>query len=491
MDLQNAILRAGIAVAACTGVAFGANVETPALSIKDAAASMGNGGINDRDLQGDHDGDDYEPTGPSAPLIWDNGAPDNLEGNPSQTQQVMGMQYDARVADDFILRSCRWHRIKEIRLTMAVTANTLEPSAFLEIYDDCNGLPGDVIYTYSPVEINILGPNSAFAGFNDVEFVFQTDLFLLGSLDGCDRLWLSPVGDTADGLYYWLTSNSTNTQHIQGRQGHFKSALDNYPNWTPIDELICCPSCSDYNFQLYGYICDILKDQSNFDLDGFESIKFPNNILFGARSIDNFQINPVKDADCSPVTEICRLEAWVATNCETDRGFAEIYLNDCEHPSGTPIVTLEDPIVEQVFDDSGDPLFYDGLPVYKYTWECTGVQLEKGKNYWLSVVNVGVGIDKRSVWLFREKLGECTDIWITEGKYKNGFIGVEDFTPVSDPALAGEERDFAFKIWTNEVVAGNGADVQPSTFHPADISKDRSVDVLDLNILLGNWGLSY
>ncbi len=46
-----------------------------------------------------------------------------------------------------------------------------------------------------------------------------------------------------------------------------------------------------------------------------------------ARAADNFQIT-----GDDPV-ELCRVEAWMATNCPLDKVFLEIYENDCDCPA--------------------------------------------------------------------------------------------------------------------------------------------------------------
>ena len=58
---------------------------------------------------------------------------------------------------------------------------------------------------------------------------------------------------------------------------------------------------------------------------------YPDTQLSGAsvdtaRAADNFQIGPY-----GPV-ELCRVEAWMATNCPLDKVYLEIYENDCDCP---------------------------------------------------------------------------------------------------------------------------------------------------------------
>lgn len=413
----------------------------------------------------------FGPNGAEADCWWDNGAPDGVNAQASQT---LG-NFNARTADDFILEAGKWHLVKDIRVCMAVSVNVVLPDTALEIYADCNGRPDTLNATIpnDPLQTRVISQGAPYAGFNLVEFVYPVPRFILGDLSGCDRVWISPYG-IGTGTYFWATANRG---IIQGVQGHFRASALGYPDWTPVSDIVNFAYCTDFCFRVCGCVAHTIKDQCAYDLDGLESIKFPNIEIDGARAADNFQISSHQTA-----VEVCRLEAYLATNCDPTRVFAEIYTNNCDLPGGV-LYTLRDPLVILI-----DGVFFDGLQVYCFRFDCpSGIILQGGNNYWLSLAATSSGgIFDRAVFLFHTKNDQCDDIHISEGVYRNSFAGFDAFTPVSHEDLANEAREFAFCLYARPVACPAAA--EPGRLVPGDTNLDGSVNFNDILDVLRNWG---
>jgi len=206
-----------------------------------------------------------------------------------------------------------------------------------------------------------------------------------------------------------------------------------------------CPGiCTDFCFTINGHLCCLAKNNVPYDpTGGAKSLQLKGATIDTARAVDNFQIGPYNDVN------LCRIEAWVATNCPVDKFFFEIYANDCNMP-GTKLYTYDvegSPIAEALTG-----VFYNGVQVYHLTWAeiCPPIVLNPGRDYWLSIVGRGNGsILDKAYWMYLQQ-GSC-NINITEGKVKDPYVaGLEDFTFVSE-ATSGPPRDFAFMLWTHEL----------------------------------------
>ncbi len=418
---------------------------------------------------------------------WLNGAADNFGAMQSQT---LG-GFTSRVADDYILESGRWHLINQFKVQMLVQTQIVTPTVALEIYTDNNGKPGTLAATLNdPTKItgNNLGPSVAFPGFNLVEFTFTVDpsTFATGLFDGCTRIWISPYG-IGGGTYFWATANTSNdpaVRRIQGLQGQFLAPAYGYNAWTDVGSTVNFTACSDFAFKVCGDVCYTIKDQGDFDLAGLSSIQFPNININGARAADNFQISNVEGA-----VNLCRVEGYLATNCDPTRVFGEIYANECEAP-GAIIQVLTNPKVIPTGQS------YNGVPVYLFQFDNPGVTLQGGRNYWFSMAAVSGGsINDRAYFLFKRLLNLPTDIYLTEGVYRNGFAipPVLTFKPVSTinaPAIS-PKRDFAFRVF-GSVIGSNPSAPPAGGAQPTlagDLNGDGVVDFFDLSIMLANYGM--
>ncbi len=392
--------------------------------------------------------------------IWSNGDLDGVSGLASQ-------QSLAETADDFVLEEGAYYQIDKVELVMAVLPNG-PVEAQLRFFEDCNGKPGLQLASYPSTEAINIGTNPNFPGLTFYRFIFNDlGIFQAGGV----RLWVSPLG-SANGLYFWLTGNNG---IIQGGPGQYRSAGYGYPDWTSVDDLCsqCFGICTDFNFRVCGKACWLNHDSSDYSPDGFPSQGFPGLPIYLSNSFDNFQIPP------GEIVSVCRLEAWLATNCDPNRVYIELYENDCDSPSGIPLkldrFTPGWQTPELVMDN-GAPCLVQGLPVYKFVIECPGIELRDGQNYWLTVALHWFGSPhEHAIWLFGPE-GDCEDlvddaalgggaeylIQITEGRYRSDFLGVPYYAPISevlndDPQSVGftestllDRRDFAFRLWTSK-----------------------------------------
>jgi len=374
---------------------------------------------------------EVEPPPMEDGCFWNNGG---VGDNGLQSQVVDG--FSALVADDFLVKHGQSCWIDHFEVCFAVFGADI-PEFSLSIHDDCNGKPGELVRgPFIGVGTNE-GPIPEWPGFSKYRVRFDAALFEAGYR----RLWLVPRG-LGKGLYYWLTANSP---IVQGVQGQYRSAAYGVPDWTDTDDLgPNFEECTDFNFRVCGKCCWLLQDNGDFDSSGLPSLALAGGAVFGSRSVDNFQVPPGEDV------EVCRIEAWLATNCDPARAFFEIYKNDCDSPVKPAAITVTGLHAERALDGSQQPLTVGGLPVYRLTATCPGVRLSGGRDYWLAIGAVGVGTPhERAVWLFKRKDG-C-HINIIEGQFKNAFqSGFQSFTPVSHPGLAGEPRDFAFRLFVAE-----------------------------------------
>ena len=420
-----------------------------------------------------------EPEIEEIPFPWFNGLPNGAAAY--QSQAADGFQ--ALLADDFVFPECDFISAETVVAFMAVHKDeppTPEDFSLL-VLSDCDGKTGDPLIGRTATTVSLIDGDDLeslpvevnpdlYPGFDLYEVIFEIDSVCGSELcDGttpdpannlCEaggRYWLSVFG-VGEGLYYWPTAAAGGPGEVQGRQAQFRSDAYGPADWRSLGECPCDPVCSDLAFAILGEVCELLEDQHEVseDLDGLPAIKFPNTQLGEVRALDNFQVLPRVNKD------ICRLELYFLTNCR--RFVVELFRNRCEEPFGPAVLTLEidetdgdptddDGVVCVLEEDAGGP----GLDLVRLVFEdipATAFRLEQGlqpsRNYWISAYAVGTGsINDRGVWLFHESPEACEEIGITEGLYENPFLGLDGLTPVSDPLLAGDARDFAFRLYTS------------------------------------------
>jgi hypothetical protein len=408
---------------------------------------------------------------------WDNGPCDDVTAMQSQYNATTGKQQC--VADDYVLKAGLYYYYDSISFDFYVdkitSASTAGPSWSLDLYKDCNGKPaGAPVASYTAHSKLDQGPSTKFANYNKWTVTFTNiNRYEAGHESDCvtaKRYWLSPKG-LGSGLYFWRSANNGT---IQGAVSMYKNNFTpgGVPDWTETFNVCCQPVCTDFCFNIDGLVCCLLHDNSKYELTGLSSLQ-GNIIDFGTRAADNFQVPP---GGCC--VDICRIEAWVATNCDITKIFGEIYDNDCNCPdtgSNQPIHTLIDPIVTA----TGEVTVTDGIPIYHVLWHDPGICLEPGRNYWFSAIARGSGqIFEVAYFLFKDHNLPCP-ILISEGKYKNCWVGPLDWTSTSDPLVYGFARDFAFRVYVKAPTCQAGSDV--GTGCPSDYNGDGFVNGIDFD----------
>ncbi|MEQ8770491.1 MAG: hypothetical protein RIB60_08285 [Phycisphaerales bacterium] len=377
--------------------------------------------------------------------LWYNGQPDRKVAYLSTVNDHVS----SVVADDCWLKEGMFYKADYVYVQMAITEGYL-PNTQLRIMPDCDGKPDDSMITYiEQFDYTVIDamPSGELEGFVIYEICYYLDAFIQGE----DLAWLAPVHDDVDrdmdpttvegGYGFWLSATKG---IVQGREAHVDAPAFGLPAWTPASDEICCGACTDMYLRVEGECCWRVLDQDRADLSSTGGL-YANTLSQNApwvRSFDDFQLaDPCKEVDAWCV---CRIEATVATNCDIETVFAEIYTNDCDAPTVRDAGLLYTLTPTRVIDLHTQ---VNGLPVYRFVFECPDdVVLLDGRNYWLSVFSEqGFAAGKRHVWLFEER--EACNIRLNEARYWNPAIGFDPPTPVSDPDLHGAPRGHAFSVW--------------------------------------------
>ncbi len=373
---------------------------------------------------------------------WYNGEPDYLTYVQSQDS---GGIVDFRVADDCLFLAGDSFYLREVRLVMGLhLPDGLSPEVRLEIFDDCDGQPGELVqvieeFAFTPLG---LGPDGEMELYE-----FRFPLSTMQSSEVSVRRWISPVGEGA-GAYFWISSNEG---RVQGRQTKVISAGCDTPGvWLDGDRLRCFPFCSDMNFEITGDCCKPVLEETNYAHEGLPS---QNLAPAGPRAGDDFQIPP-GDKDRA----ICSIEVWMATNCDPSKSILRLYPNECEIIAGDPIAELIDPEVHELVDT----VVYRNvaLPVYRLVWRNPELVLIPGRNYWVvPIVDSSFAATDHALFLFTDD--EPCQININEGLFRNPLKGFPEWTPTSHREIGAERRDFAMRIWlrTIDCTEGQGDDL--------------------------------
>ncbi len=368
-----------------------------------------------------------QPVGPEP--LWDNGLDDRAVAYLS-TSNAHG---DTRVADDCWLKEGMFYQIDSVKVRMALT-DGVEPDTKLDSYKDCDGRPEHniVLNTYLQTGAVIVdpAPTGDLEGMVVWEITYAIDAFVQGE----DLAWLSPV-HYGDGRAFWLSAGNG---VIQGSQAQYRETLAG--QWHDVSTTLCCGVCTDMYLIVDGECCWRVLDQDTYALAGLDNPAYAQNAPW-ARTLDDFQLSD--SCGDSADWELCRIEAYFATNCDISTIYGEVYRNDCDAPSGitTPLHRLMPISVEP----TGDVV--SSLPVYKVTFRPDNATLASGQNYWFSVFSEqGFAAGKRSVWLFNGP-ANC-DIRINEAMYSNPVIGIDPPQGISELSFGpAAQRDMAFSVW--------------------------------------------
>lgn len=391
--------------------------------------------------------------------LWNNGAFNNQNGNSSEEGTMIP---SSRTVDDFSLCFGEVHKITQICGTVITNAST--PNVKLEVYADCDGVPGALIATYEEgifTQTGTVGAGAAAATVYDVCFDINS------WFDG-GRYWVSFVGvgdGTMHDRYWWGASAATNP--LKGAKAKFMSSYFGIMNWTDVDQ--CCSDCVNYVFRVCGESCKIIYNNA----DGIEMTGSPSEqdtSALSSRTVDNVSITTEHDID------VCYVRAYIYTNCPTFTGKLDLFSDDCDEPSMTATTTFD---ASNVID-TGTTAMFDGVSMTLYCLEfkIDGLSLTAGTNYWFSAYARGTGwFGTRSYWAYGSNLDSSCPIYISPARFK--ALWDEEYTTLAS--------DMALLIAGNE--PGTGTPVVVETM-PGDTNGDNVVDFADLNAVLVHFGMS-
>ncbi len=394
----------------------------------------------------------------SCTCFWDNGGFDDWNGQGS----AQGAAFTARCADDFFLPECGIYRLDSMAAVMLVDSAG-PPSAFLELYADCNGRPSED--PFGVFEMTTAVQIGEFIGGLEIwEFTFDTSECNLRG--GC-IYWASPVGigdGSFEDVYYFATTTAPNGG-VQLNQGHFTKpqGFVQYHDWTPVE--VTNVKKRDFAFAVCTTMCDILCDNGQADLTRSLHKNVSANLPH-FRAADNFALAPCTD------WYIDMIEVCVLTSCECASIHLEVYGTDpiTMLPTGDPLFSASDP---KVFDLGYSTVDNTGVTVNAKRLQFganldLGQVLEGGKTYWVSIVEGGTlsGTDRLYFcYAFKcEKPADC-QIKITEAAfYKPVFA---EWRPYSDFVSNGEDpNELAFTVCGRPAIVDVGADVPNLNPHP-------------------------
>jgi hypothetical protein len=452
---------------------------------------------------------------------WYNGA---FNGTTGQASHLGGaLPNGAKAADDFYLVEGFVYDLKTFTATLLTTTTPglVRPKA--EIWSECNGCPGQLLYTFdNPVVVEtglIAGP--AFDGrpLRIVHATFDVSREAVMAnrnvvLHG-GNYWLSVYG-RSDGLgptmqMYDVTYWGTTTGFGGGVQGQPAYKIDGLPTpnynqfsfpagcgpnaWhSVVDD--CCVGCTDLNFQFCTTACKVLVDngtarrQVALEPVGSTSEFAPASFSAAeTRSADDFVLPGCENF------RICYVEACILTNCPTFDGVFEVYANDCDKPSyalhGVP---LAGQFVATKIIPLGFNALMDGRTVtaYKLEFHDLPLTLAGGRQYWISAgVRYTFSITERAYFCYNADCARTCLIRWNQGRVLTATT-LDDYSRIhgcNSPVLcngwAKVASDFSF------LIAGDGLTTPgPIVSTPscaADFNRDGSLNVSDVFDYLSAW----
>lgn len=418
-------------------------------------------------------------------LVWDNGPKDNITAVVSQ--ENIRNTPDSAAADDCFLQKGFIYRLDSFCGIMITNdcppddgGSWDNPDAVLNVYSDCDGCPDELLESYYDPSYEILG-DAPFGAPGQFKFVlFTFDLNKL-TVEGGERKWFSLVGigDQEPGeTYFWASANNGT---VQGAIAKLRAPyIFGNNDWNEVGPNLNGP-CTDLFMQLKGEKCSCLCDNTPKATDC--GAKIINSTTFGSKSADNFQLAPCKSFD------ICKIEAYIATNCDVTRATLEVYGNDCDEPDSNPPFVFTNPWVFDTECTFLSPVSGAVLPVFRVCFEFDPGQfsLDGGRNYWLSVFVPGLGfITDEAYFLCKEK-DDC-HIKISQAKHIADLFGVKEWRDISD--ALGEPRDLAFRVLGTDFQDSHQDATAPAAVNadPADVNNDGSIDMNDLIRVLNSFG---
>jgi len=422
---------------------------------------------------------------------WENGDVNLQDLNGEASHEGGAFQDGVKVADDFYLCDgfvYDLHRISAEVITDSLTDLT---KARLELYSDCNGCPGELLYTFT--EFRKSEGDSVGDGFRRVIYTFdvadqndddENNIVLKGG-----TYWVSVVGLSDNRCAtmpmcdstFWLAAEGpvkgSVPKKIFGVPGTGRIGSYNYSGqeWIPFDE--CCIGCVDLSFVVCATPCKILIDNGDAlaqgGVLGNRSERSASNTR-NSRAADDFVVNPCHDL------AVCYIEGCVYTNCIGFEGWFDIFGNDCKEPSyvlGTPAPWSGQAtkIVDLYFDVVIDN---KSLHAYRLEFHDLDFVLPRGRQYWIS-------LNVKDTFSIQERAYFCSNYYCDDRcpiRFNPGHVIGTPNGSASE--WVSVDHDFSF------LIAGDDADRDDANSTPtcaADFNNDGQATVQDLFDFLNGW----
>lgn len=477
--------------------------------------------------------------------VWWNGDWDPSDGDGQASHEGGGAPAGAVAADDFYLCEGYVHTLRSISVQVLNNSTFGLTRARLEIWSDCNGCPGELLYVLKRHSVEQIGSNINGTGFNLYTYTFElgNTLHSGGPFNGQDQdgtcpgetvsgcavdpdcfryialkggtYWISVVGRT-DGqgtdLTFWATANSNTSSpnsSIKGsvakkRNGvppsNWMGPWEYYEPWMSVED--CCVGCTDLAFRVCYDSCKILKDNGQdigiisngnpgVNEEGARSER--SGLVRNSRAADDFVVPPCADFD------VCYVEGCIYTNCPEFTAFFEIYQNDCKLPYytlGTAQLSTgryeETKRVCLGYEVAIDGV--GGLKAYRVEFhDISGIVLPSGQQYWISIgVQDTFSFIERGFFCRNRYCDSSCPIMFNPGavidpaaNYVNGGVPTWRSTKDFPTRWGNGGTDFSFLIAGTAVQPATGPNAEPACV--ADANNDGAVDVSDIFHFLSVW----
>jgi hypothetical protein len=402
-----------------------------------------------------------------ADCLWNSGAFDHRTAQTS----VVGQYGEQETADDIYIQPQQVCRVD--RITVTLIGDSIIPKARLRIYDDCNGAPGNQLYTLDSTQFTDTG--QVYSGFRVFTVEFDpVNLWLQGGPLG-KSFWVSVMGvaATPNDLWYWGSAGGGSV--VIGLPGKYRFVSAGMPNWTSVADLGC--GCTDFMLKIDGECCGILWDGGGPD----PAVVGASSIITGASggSFDTRAADDFNTPTCRDVT-VCYLQAVMYSNCSPMRGRFEIYANDCQLPTGTPLFTAAFSYVR----DLGYAVTIGGTSLRAYQVELydPGWVLPAGKIFWLSAVGQGGGsLQQKAYFAISSPVCSVCSTKLNSAAAQGPAISGGVWAPLSQ--TLGQPRDLSFVIGVRDYL-GQGAGLPTC---PGDFNHDGVINSQDIFDFLTAW----
>ena len=438
--------------------------------------------------------------------LWHNGSP--VSPLPLDTPAIISHEgglvpLGIKVADDFYLQPGSIYRLDSIASEMLTNSLPGFVKARLELYADCDGRPGTLLYTFTRPQVIEGGP-SGIGDLRRVRFTFNmSEQIAPGATYVPIALrpgsyWVSVVG-LSDNLCAmgmcdqtaWLPTSG----QVKGSQprrifGVPTNVYNQYSyagqTWQNAD---CCTSCRDLAFTVCAEPCKVLLDNGGPDLTRFSKAISGTVSIFEAQTADDVVVPPCADV------QLCYVQGYLATNCNPPRAALSVYDATCNLPS-----TFSPPISFPAsrLTPTGQTVRIEGVDLTVYSvefWDFRNfgqstLTLQQGLNYWFSIYAVSSGSFAERGYMLGAK--RC-DLPSCDGPFRRanpaavsglGF-GITDHSWRPVAPIGGSTFDLGFLVAIHPpqfFVGGNGL---PSC--RADMDSNGHLTIQDIFQYLAQW----